>query len=76
MTVNRLLTIIVQSALASTAITMWVMLALEALDDRRAARYERTQIKWVFPPHSETQRLAAAHRLFVDGVHSELDGVQ
>jgi len=72
MTLNRLLTILVQSALVSTAVTMWVMLALEALDDRALARYERSRVKWVFPPHSETERLAAAHRLF----DSDVDGVR
>lgn len=80
MTLNRLLTTLMQSFFGAIAITMWVMIIRDILHDYRIAKHEkRSQVSWVFPPHSETERLAAAQRLFdtdVDDVHSDVDGVQ
>jgi len=73
-------TLAVQIAFGFFALCVWVLILLDIRDDIRASRYaRRVQVSWVFPPHSETERLAAAQRLFdadVDTVYSDVDGVR
>lgn len=76
---NDWYTLAVQVSFGLFALCVWALILLDIRDDIRASRYaRRVQIKWVFPPHSESKRLAAAQRLFdadVDTVYSGLDTV-
>jgi hypothetical protein len=79
MTLNRLLTTLMQVGFSLATAVVFALIIRDLLHERRIAHYERTRVSWVFPPHSEAQRLAAAQRLFdsdVYSVNTELDDVQ